>query len=121
MRSIDLWLSSSSLSPSDILAQVDLVEAQNALDELRESHLQSARAMQAVEAAQEALEEARNPEIDQAYKLQAIAEAEKAVDEADRKLRILTNPVPQSALDQAQANLLLAEKKLDDPRCLSLH
>jgi HlyD family secretion protein len=70
--------------------------------------------MQAVEAAQEALKEARNPEIDQADKLQAIAVAEKAVDEADRKLRILTNPVSRSALEQAHANLVLAEKKLND-------
>jgi HlyD family secretion protein len=103
-----------SLSSSDILAQADLVDAQNALDELLVSQVQSASAMQAVETAQEALDEARNPEIDQAAAHQAIAEAEKAVDEADRKLRIITNPVTQSALAHSHANLVLAEKKLND-------
>jgi HlyD family secretion protein len=70
--------------------------------------------MQAVAAAQEALDEARNPDLAQAAALQAIAEAEKAVDDADRKLKILTAPVSQAALEQAQANLVLAEKKLHD-------
>ncbi|MBE9475452.1 MAG: efflux RND transporter periplasmic adaptor subunit [Chloroflexi bacterium] len=107
-------LDQSSLSPVDILAGADLVNAQRALDELLESQVQSARAMQAVETAQEALDEARNPELAQAAALQAIAEAEKAVDDADRKLKILTAPVSQSALEQAQANLVLAEKKLND-------
>jgi HlyD family secretion protein len=107
-------LDQSSLSPSDILAQADLVDAQKSLDELQESEVQSASAMQAVEAAQEALDEARNPELAQASALQAIAEAEKAVDFADRKLKILTAPVSQAALEQAQANLVLAEKKLND-------
>lgn len=107
-------LDQSSLSPSDILAQADLVDAQKSLDELQEFEVQSASAMQAVEAAQEALDEARNPELAQASALQAIAEAEKAVDFADRKLKILTAPVSQAALEQAQANLVLAEKKLND-------
>ena len=107
-------LDQSALSPGDILAGADLVNAQKALDELLESQVQSASAMQAVEAAQEALDQARNPELAQAAALQAIAEAEKAVDFADRKLKILTAPVSQAALEQAQANLVLAEKKLND-------
>lgn len=107
-------LDQSSLSPSDILAQADLVDAQNALDELLESQVESASAMQAVEAAQEALEKARNPEMDQVAARQAIADAEKAIDEADQKLKILTNPVSQAALEQSQANFVLAEKKLND-------
>ena len=107
-------LDQSSLSPGEILAGADLVNAQKALDDLLESQVQSASAMQAVEAAQDALDEARNPELAQAAALQAIAEVEKAVDDADRKLKILTAPVSQSALEQAQANLVLADKKLDD-------
>lgn len=103
-----------SLSPGDILAQADLVNAQKALDELLESQVQAASAMQAVEAAQEALDEARNPELAQASALQAIAEGEKAVEEAERKLKILTAPVSQTAIEQARANLVLAEKKLND-------
>ncbi len=107
-------LDQSSLSPRDILAQADLVNAQKALDELLESQVQGASALQAVEAAQDALDEALNPELAQANALQAIAVAEKAVDEADRKLKILTAPVSHSALEQAQANLVLAEKKIND-------
>lgn len=103
-----------SLSPLDILAQADLVNAQRALDTLLESEVQAASALQAVEAAQHSLEDARNPSLDQSAALQAIAEAEKTVDEAERKYKILTTPVSKSALDQAQANLLLAEKKLND-------
>ena len=107
-------LDQSSLSPLDILAQADLVNAQKALDELLVSQVQGANALQAVDAAQDALDEALNPELAQANALQAIAVADKAMDEADRKLKILTAPVPQSALEQAQANLVLAEKKLND-------
>ncbi len=107
-------LDPNSLSASDILAQADLVDAQKALDELLESQVQRASAMRAVETAQEALEEARNPEIDQAAANQAIAEAEKAVSDADRKLKILTTPASKAALEQAQANFVLAEKKLND-------
>ena len=107
-------LDQSSLSPRDILAQADLVNAQKALDELLESQVQGASALQAVEAAQDALDEALNPELAQANALQAIAVAEKAVDETDRKLKILTAPVSHSALEQAQANLVLAEKKIND-------
>jgi HlyD family secretion protein len=107
-------LDRSSLSPGDILASAEVVSAQRALDDLLDSHLQASTALQAVEAAQEALDGALNPQLAQAAALQAIAEAEKAVEVADRKLKILTAPVSQSALDQAQANLVLSEKKLND-------
>ena len=90
-------LDQSSLSPGDILAAADLVNAQNALDQLLESQVQAASAFQAVETAQEALDEARSPDLAQAAALQAIAEAEQAVDVADRKLKILTAPVSNSA------------------------
>jgi HlyD family secretion protein len=103
-----------SLSPLDILAQAELVAARKALDNLLESRMGSASALQSVEAAQDALDDARNPVVDQATSLQAIAEADKAVADADRRLKTLTSPVSQAALDQAQANLVLKEKKLDD-------
>jgi HlyD family secretion protein len=107
-------LDPSSLSPGDILARAELVSAQRALDDLLDSQVQAAAALQAVEDAQDALADARNPDLAQAAALQEIAEAKKAVEEADRKFRILTAPVRQSALDQAQANLVLAEKALND-------
>ena len=107
-----------SLSPVEILAQADLVAAQAALDNLFESQTQAARALQAVESARELLDEARNPDIDQAAASQAIAEADKAVAEAERKLNTLTSPVSQAALDQAKANLVLLEKKVDDNQAM---
>lgn len=107
-------LEQNSLSPMDILAQADLVEAQKAFDDLIESHTQRASALKAVETAQEALDDALNPELAQAAALQALSEAEKDVEEAENKLGILTAPVSQAVLDQAQANLVLLEKKIND-------
>jgi HlyD family secretion protein len=104
----------SSLSPLDILASSELVSAQKALEDLRESQVQQAAALQRVDAAEDALDDALNPELAQAQALQAIAEADKEVAEAEYQLKIVTAPVSKSALDAAQANLLLAEKKLND-------
>jgi HlyD family secretion protein len=53
------------------------------------------------------------PELVQANALSAIAYAEKAVDDAQRQLEILTAPPSQSAIDQAYANMLLAENTLN--------
>lgn len=107
-------LEQTTLSPSDIRAQVDLISAQQALDDLLNSRLQQASAQQTVEAAQEALDEAHNPELAQARAQQAIAEAQQEVADAEYQLNILTAPVSQNALNQAKANLVLAEKKLND-------
>jgi HlyD family secretion protein len=107
-------LEQNTLSPNDIRAQVDLVSAQQALDDLLNSRLEQASAQQAVEAAQEALDEAHNPELAQAKALQAIAEAQQEVADAEYQLTIQITPISQNALNQAQANLVLAEKKLND-------
>jgi HlyD family secretion protein len=107
-------LDPASLSPADILAQAELIAAQKALQNLLDSKVVSARALQAVDSARVALDNALDPQIDQAASLQAIAQAEKDVADAERKLKILTAPVAQSAIDQAQANLVLAQKKLED-------
>ena len=103
-----------SLSPLDILAQAELVVARRALDNLIESQTQAALAYQSVETARQALDDARSPVVDQSSALQAVADAEKAVADAERRLKTITAPVSQAALDQAQANLVLKEKKLDD-------
>lgn len=103
-----------SLSPLDIIARAELVAARKALDNLLASQTRSALAFQSVETARQALEDARSPVIDQSSALQAVAEAEKAVADADRRLKTLTAPVSRAALDQAQANLVLKEKKLAD-------
>jgi HlyD family secretion protein len=103
-----------SLSPLDIIARAELVAARKALDNLLASQTRSALAFQSVETARQALEDARSPVIDQSSALQAVAEAEKAIADADRRLKTLTAPVSRAALDQAQANLVLKEKKLAD-------
>lgn len=106
-------LQKTSLPQSIILAQADLVSAQRALDDLRNSKLQQARAQQAVEAAQQALEDARDPGLAQARALEAIANAQKAVEEAERVLRWSRTPASQSYVDEAQAQVTLAKDALD--------
>jgi HlyD family secretion protein len=107
-------LMADSLSPDVILAQADLVDAQQALDDLLNSATQQSQALKAVEDAQEALDDALNLDLAQARALQAIANAEKNVEGTQEQLDILTASVPQSAIDQAYANMLLAENKLND-------
>ncbi len=97
-----------------ILAQAELINAQRALDDLLYSRTQSAKAQQAVEQAQQALEDALTPALSQAEAEQKLADAQKALDNAQAAYEILTKPASQAAIDQAYANLLLAEKRLSD-------
>ncbi len=97
-----------------ILAQANLAEAQKQLDNLLNTSLTQAQALKAVEKAEQALEDAQHPEAAQAAALQAVAAAEADLEDAQLQLAILTKPVPQSAIEQAYANMLLAEKKLTD-------
>lgn len=102
------------LPPVIIPAQAELLSAQKALDSLLNSRTQSAKAWQAVEEAQQALQDALTPALSQAEAEQRLAEAQKALDNALAAYEILTKPVSQAAIDQAYANLLLAEKRLKD-------
>ena len=97
-----------------ILAQADLVNTEKQLDDLLTSSVQQASARKAVEEAEKALEDARNPGVAQAEAQIAIAAAEADLDAAEKQLAILTKPVSQAAIDQAYANLLLAEKQLNE-------
>ncbi len=105
-----------SLPQQNILAQADLVEAERALDDLLNSQTQQAEAKKAVEDAQQALEDALNPELSQANLRRNIAAVQKTVDEAQSTLDILTTPVSQAAIDQAYANMLLAENVLNNTK-----
>jgi HlyD family secretion protein len=107
-------LADTSLPAYIILAQADLVNAEKALETLKTSSVQQADALAAVEAAEKALEDALNPGLAQAEAQAAIAAAEADLDTAETNLAIVTKVVPQSAKDQAYANMLLAEKKLND-------
>ncbi len=96
-------------------AQLELANAQFALESLNNNtDLLAAQALKSAEDAERALEDLNNPDLQQAEASQVVTEAEKAVDVAERKLEILTKPASQSALDQAQANILMAQKKYDD-------
>jgi HlyD family secretion protein len=109
-------LSQTSLAQNVILAQADLVNAQKALDDLLNSQVQQAQALQAVERAQQALDDANNPELAQASALKAIADANKLVEVAERNLRIAQSNASQSSIDEAQANVTLAKDRLDRAR-----
>jgi len=102
-------LEPSSLSQDILLAQSDLVAAQAALEQLLISNLQRAEAMQAVEDAQNALDAVLSPELAQANAQAALAAAQKNLETTERNLTILTNVPTQFVIQQARANLLLAD------------
>lgn len=87
-------LRQSSLPQSIILAQADLVAAQDALAELQQGVDPTALARAA----------------------QALADAQKTVDAAQRTLNVVTSPARQSDIDAAYASVVLAEDRLDKAR-----
>jgi HlyD family secretion protein len=90
-------------------AQFEHLLAQQALQELVENaDLARAEAGQALEDAEQDLEDLIESVIPQSLTLEAVAQAEKNLDKAKRNHSILTNPPPQSAVEQAVANVLLA-------------
>jgi len=106
-------LEQTSLSQSVILAEADFVSAQKALDDLLNSDLQRAQALQAVEDAEQALEDLLNPELQQAQALQAIADADQAVENAERRLRSVQLTASQADIDAAEAEVVLLEDRLE--------
>ncbi|MFH1632849.1 MAG: efflux RND transporter periplasmic adaptor subunit [Chloroflexota bacterium] len=106
-------LEQTSLPQSVIMAQADLVSAEKALDDLLNSQLQQAQAMQAVETAQQALDDLLNPELQQALALQAIADAEQAVEYAERRSRNVQSTAGQPDIDAAAAQVVLTKDALD--------
>jgi HlyD family secretion protein len=109
-------LEQTSLPQSVILARADLISAQRDLDGLLNSQTQRAEALKAVEDAQWALEDARNNDSAQAQALEAVAQAQKAVKDAELNLAIVIKRPSQQAIDQAYANLVLAENVLEQTR-----
>ncbi len=106
-------LEQTSLSQNVILAQADLVDAQQALNDLINSKNQQARALLTLEDAQDALEEALNPDpLDIVLAEQAIVDAEKAVDDAQRDLTYLSSKASQASVDAAKAEVVLARDAL---------
>ncbi len=107
------FLAETSLPQNVILAQADLVSAEKALDDLMNSQLQQAQALQAVEAAEKNLEDLLNPELQQALALQAIADAQQAVDFYERRVTNLSSSAGKADIDAAQAQVTLAKDTLD--------
>ena len=106
-------ISETSLPASIILAQAELVNYEKELETLMTSSLHQAEALKAVEDAENALQDALHPELAQAQALAAVAAAEADLDKAQTQLAIISNPASQNAIDQAYANMLLAENKLN--------
>jgi HlyD family secretion protein len=102
-----------SLPPELILAQVQQIEAQRALDQLLHSNARQSQALKAVEEAEQQLENARHPEALQASAAQALAEAQSAWEAASRQVAILEKPASQAAIDQANSNLQISENRLN--------
>jgi HlyD family secretion protein len=102
-----------SLPQTVILAQADLVSAEKALDDLMNSQLQQAQALQAVENAEKTLEDLLNPELQQALALQAIADAQQAVDYYERQVNNLQSTANPANVDAAKAQVTLAKDALD--------
>lgn len=75
-----------------ILAQADLISAEDALETLYESFDEQALAQAS----------------------QALANGQKVVEDAERYFNNLQSPAPQPDIDQARANLILAEDRLDN-------
>jgi HlyD family secretion protein len=94
-------------------AELDVIEAQQALDELHENAaLETAQALTALEAAQQALDDLKNDDQEQAAAQQVMTEAQGAVADAEMQVYILASSPSQEALDIAHASLLFKEKEL---------
>jgi HlyD family secretion protein len=106
-------LAETSLPQTVILAQADLVSAQQALDDLMNSQLQQAQALQAVESAQQALDDLLNPELQQALALQAIADAQQAMEYYEQQVTNLNSIADQPDIDSAEAQVVLAKDALE--------
>jgi HlyD family secretion protein len=102
------------LPRSLILAEAERLEAQKALDALRDSQARAAQLNKAVESASQALEDAQYPELAQARALEAVAQAQKAVEQAERDLAITRSLPAKQAVEQAYATRLLAERALKE-------
>ncbi len=95
-------------------AQLELVSAQRALNDLNENTtLLAAQALQDLESSQNALDDLLNSDMQEAGALQAIADAEKAVESTERRLRIVGSIADQADIDAAKAQVILAKDALD--------
>jgi len=102
-----------SLPQNVILARADLVNAERGLEDLLNSDLQQAMALQALESAQQTLDDLNNPELQQALGLQAIADSAKTIEFAQTAVNSLKGSASEANIDAAEAQMVIAKDELD--------
>ena len=94
-------------------AELAVIEAQQALDELKKNAtLETAQALTDLEAAQQALDDLKDDDQEKATAQQVMTEAQQTVADAEIQVYILTSSPSQETLDTAHASLLFKEKEL---------
>jgi HlyD family secretion protein len=110
-------LDSSALSPATINARQNLIDAKKALDDLLNSKLQQAQALQAVSNAQTALDQLKETNATDSGQAQVnLATAQKVVDDAQKKRNALNYPhsSDQLVIQKAETDYLLAKADYKD-------
>ncbi|MFH1633097.1 MAG: HlyD family efflux transporter periplasmic adaptor subunit [Chloroflexota bacterium] len=114
---LDTGQSEAEIALSMAQAELNLLNAQQALDEIYASaDMEAALTLQAVEDAERDLEDLSNVDLRQAQALQAIAEAEEALAEAQRYYNNVRTTANQFTIDSAYSELVLAEDQLKDAK-----
>lgn len=94
--------------------ELELANTQFALDALfNDTDLLAAQALRSAETAERALEDLHNTELQQALAMQAVAEAQKVVDTTDRRSRYLQSTANQADIDAQKAQVVMARDALD--------
>lgn len=108
-------LKQNSLPQNIILAQSELVSARKALEDLVESQMPAAQALQAVQEAEDALAEYEsNLQLRRAQAQIALVNAQEAFKEAERKLKNMDYPRASSeTIDEAYARYVLAQEEYE--------
>lgn len=108
-------LKQNSLPQAVIMAQSDLASARQALDDLVQSQMPAAQALQAVQDAEDALAEYEsNLQLRRAEAQVALVNAEDVFEEAERKLNNMDYPrASTDTIDEAYARYILAQQEYD--------
>jgi HlyD family secretion protein len=98
-------------------AQLTVIENQQALDDLTKSaDMDAAQALKDVEDAQQALDDLQNSGLRLAQAQQAVADAQEALNEAQRLYNNVRSTADQNYINEANAELVLAEKNLKEAK-----
>ncbi len=98
-------------------AELNVIEAQQAMDDLTDSaEMDAAQALKDVEDTQQALDDIQNSDLRLAQAQQAVADAQEALNEAQRMYNNVRSTAEQNYIDQANAELVLAEKNLKEAK-----